>query len=783
MNPSRVSNLVSRTIQAIACLLCLAAPAAAQWSSVAGIVRDQSGRGLPGVVVELRPEDAPVRRTDSDAQGAYRFGRATPGHAQVAFGLVNFASSRREVTVPTQGVLQVDVTLSLAVDADVTVTGHSTFTNLADAPDPAQNLVGIAQSASQGAITARQLETRPIMRPGEVLETVPGVIISQHSGEGKANQYYLRGFNLDHGTDFATTVAGVPVNMPTHGHGHGYSDLGFLIPELVSGVQFSKGPYFADQGDFATAGAANISYTNTLARPLVRLGGGEEGFARVLVAAAPRVGNGGVLGAVEVEHNDGPWVRPDDYRKINALLRYSRGDALNGLALTGMVYSGRWNSTDQIPARAVSEGLIDRFGTIDETDGGDSYRYSGSVEWQRTHGNASTKITAFGLGYGLNLFSNFTFFLDDPANGDQFEQADQRYITGARLSHRRLTTWGGRPVQNTLGLQLRNDDITNVGLYHTKARQRLETVRQDAVVQTSLAGFAQNETEWTPWFRTLAGVRVDGYRFAVDAGNPANAGTEYAGLVSPKAGAIFGPWNGTELYVNAGLGFHSNDARGATITVDPISGEPADRVTPLARAKGAEVGIRSVRVPHLQTSLTLWTLSLDSELVFIGDAGTTEAGRPSHRYGVEWANYYTPRRWLMFDGDIAISSAQFTDADPADNHIPGAVAAVVSAGATVDSLRNVFGSLRWRYFGPRALVEDNSVRSASTSLVNLEVGYRLTDTVRLSLEVFNLLNSTASDIDYFYTSRLRGEPAGGVDDIHFHATLPRTARLNLTLGF
>jgi hypothetical protein len=283
--------------------------------------------------------------------------------------------------------------------------------------------------------------------------------------------------------------------------------------------------------------------------------------------------------------------------------------------------------------------------------------------------------------------------------------------------------------------------------------------------------------------RTIAGLRFDGYRFDVNAGNPLNAGTEYAGLASPKAGAIFGPWRGTEFYLNAGLGFHSNDARGATITVDPVTGEPADRVTPLARAKGAEAGIRSVRVPHLQTSLTLWTLSLDSELVFIGDAGTTEAGRPSHRYGVEWANYYTPKPWLILDADVAMSSARFTDADPAGHYVPGAVATVVSAGATLDNVRNVFGSLRWRYFGPRALIEDNSVRSASTSLLNLEGGYRLTDTVRVSLDVFNLLDSPASDIDYFYTSRLQGEPAGGVDDIHFHAALPRTARLNLTIGF
>ena len=433
--------------------------------------------------------------------------------------------------------------------------------------------------------------------------------------------------------------------------------------------------------------------------------------------------------------------------------------------------------------RAVNGGSLDRFGTIDTTDGGDSYRYSGSFEWQRTRRNASTKVMAFGIGYDLNLFSNFTYFLDDPVNGDQFRQSDQRFVTGAKLSHRRLGRWADRPVQNTMGIQLRNDNISNVGLYHTVARRPLETVREDSVLQTSVAGYVQNETEWTPWLRTLAGVRVDGYRFNVTAGEPANSGTEYAGLVSPKGGAVLGPWQGTELYLNAGLGFHSNDARGATITVDPQTGDVAQRVTPLARAKGAEVGIRSVRIPRLQTSLSLWTLSLDSELIFIGDAGTTEAGRPSHRFGVEWANYYSPRPWLTLDADVSVSRAHFTDDDPAGDYVPGAVATVVSGGATIDSVRNMFGSVRWRYFGPRPLREDNSIRSRATSLVNLEVGYRFSNSLRLALDVFNLFDADHSDIDYFYTSRLAGEPSEGIDDVHFHPTLPRTARISLMVGF
>jgi outer membrane receptor protein involved in Fe transport len=776
-------GFIEEIVRLLIVMMACAGTAFAQSSGIEGTVRDETGGALPGVVVELM-QDATVNNvTETDAQGDYHFDGLAPGPVVVTFALVNFGSARREVTVPASGVVRADAVLHLSLSADVTVTGKATFTNLADVANPAENIVGVAQSATQGAITSRQLDARPVMRTGEVLETVPGVVISQHSGEGKANQYYLRGFNLDHGTDFATTVAGMPVNMPTHGHGHGYSDLNFLIPELISGVQFSKGPYFADQGDFATAGAANINYTSRLARPFVRIGGGEEGFARALVAASPTIAGGDLLAALEVEHNDGPWVHPDGFKKVNGLVRYSRGDALNGLAITGMGYRGTWDSTDQIARRAVDEGLVDRFGTIDTTDGGDSYRYSGSFEWQRTRNNGSVKVTAYGIGYDLNLFSNFTYFLDDPINGDQFHQADHRFVAGAKASYRRLGRWAGRPMQNIVGISIRNDDITRVALYHTVARHLLDTVREDSVLQTSVAGYAQNETEWTPWLRTLAGVRADGYRFGVDSSEPANSGTDFAGLASPKGGAVFGPWNGTELYANAGLGFHSNDARGATITVDPATGEPVERVTPLARAKGAEVGVRSVRIPHLQTSLALWTLSLDSELIFVGDAGTTEAGRPSHRYGLEWANYYSPLPWFTVDADVSVSRARFTDQDSAGDLIPGAVAAVVSGGVTVDSLRNVFGSLRWRYFGPRPLIEDNSVRSKATSLLNLEAGYKFSRAVRISLDVFNLFDAADSDIDYFYASRLQGEPADGIEDIHFHPTLPRTARVSLSMGF
>jgi hypothetical protein len=749
---------------------------------VSGRVLDQTGAALPGVAIDLLANSRELTAT-TDQAGGYRFEQVPAGDAELTFRLLNFSVLRRTVAVASGASVTADAVLTLSLRADVIVTGTSTFRNVADVDDPAANLVGIAAAASQGAVTAAQLEARPVMRAGEVLETVPGLIVSQHSGEGKANQYYLRGFNLDHGTDFSTTVAGVPVNTPTGAHAHGYTDISFLIPELVSGVQFKKGPYFADEGDFSAAGAANINYVNRLDRPLVRLSAGNDGWGRMFGAASPRVGGGNLLGALEVNHNDGPWVRPDDYQKVNGVLRFSRGDNRNGFSLTGMGYWANWDATDQVPERAITSGLIPRFGLLDASDGGEADRQSFAAEYQRSNGPSSLRATGFVLRNSVNLFSNFTFLLDDPENGDQFEQAEKRVAAGGRIAYRRLGHFLDRHTESAIGFQVRRDWLDPVGLYRTAARQRLSTTREDEVGQTMAGVYAQTEVEWTRTFRTTFGLRADRYQFSVTSDNPLNSGDGSDGLVSPKVGAIFGPWSGTEVYVNAGTGFHSNDARGAAISVDPVSGEAADRVTPLVRAKGAEAGLRTVRIRGLQSTVALWYLGIDSELLFVGDAGTTEAGRPSRRFGLEWTNYARLKPWLTLDADLAFTRARFTDDDPAGSRIPGALDRVISAGVTFGPQQRVFGSIRVRHFGPRPLIEDASVTSNSTTLWNGEIGFRLSSAARLVLEAFNLFDAEVSDIDYFYASRLQGEPADGVDDIHLHPALPRSARIGVQISF
>ena len=758
----------------IACAVLLAATTAwGQTGRVAGRVTDQTGGVLPGVIVDLASARG-ERTATTDATGSFAFDHVQPGPAELTFRLINFTVLRRFVVVAQGQVTPASAVMTLALSADVVVTGARTFRNVADIENPAENLVGIAASSSQGAVTAAQLETRPIMRAGEVLETVPGLVISQHSGEGKANQYYLRGFNLDHGTDFSTSVAGIPVNTPTGAHAHGYADISFLIPDLVSGVQFKKGPYFADEGDFSAAGAASINYVNALDRPLVRLSAGGQGWGRFLGAASPEFGGGHLLAALEVNHTNGPWERPDDYQKTNAVLRYSRGTSQNGFSLTGMGYWADWTSTDQVPQRAIDSGLVGRFGAIDGSDRGQEHRQMTVADWQRTSGATSLRATAYAQRNSLNLFSNFTYFLDDPVNGDQFEQAERRTTAGGRVTYRRLGHLFDRQTESSMGVQLRRDWLSPVGLYRTANAVRLSTTREDRVGQTMVGLFAQTEIEWTRTLRTTLGLRTDTYQYDVRSDNPLNSGRGTASLVSPKVGVVFGPWAATEWYVNAGTGFHSNDARGAATTPE---------VTPLVRAKGAETGVRTVRVKGLQSTVSLWYLGLDSELLFVGDAGTTAPRRPSRRVGVEWTNYARLTPWMTVDGDLSLSRARFTEHDPAGDIVPGSLDRVISAGLSIEPSTSIFGSLRLRHFGPRPLVEDASVASKPTSLWNGEIGYRFSRTARLVLEGYNLFDSKVADIDYFYTSRLPGEPAAGIDDIHTHPAIPRTARLSLHVAF
>ena len=706
--------------------------------------------------------------------------------------LAQAASAQRENIVPATAASAPAATTTGVADATelapVEVRGHYL------------NAIGDADAASAGTVTQALIKNRPTLRPAEVLEFVPGVIVTQHSGEGKANQYFLRGFNLDHGTDFATWVDGMPVNMPTHAHGQGYSDLNWLIPELVERIRYRKGPYAAEEGDFSSAGSARIALVDALPRGTALLTVGEDRYARALVASSSRLERGNLLYALEAAHDDGPWEQPEKFHRLNGMLRYSFGGDDRHVSLTAMAYGAGWDSSDQIPERAVAGGLVGRFGAIDPSDGGTTARTSVSLQATRRFDDGVFALNAYAIASRLDLWSNFTYFLEHPVDidpsaiaGDQFRQSERRTVLGLASSRAWSVPLGGHASTTTLGVQLRHDRLDPVGLYSTVARQLVAVTQESRVRETSVAAYAENDLEWTRWLRSVFGVRAD--RFLVDhtSSIPINSGSTSAGLVSPKASLVFGPWAKTEYFVNYGFGYHSNDARGATERVkpkeyatDPTSPDAVATPSPLlVRSKGGELGVRSEIVPGLQASLALWRLALDSELVFSGDAGDTEASRPSRRDGIELNAHAVATRWLLLDADVAHSRARFTTDDPATpgRSIPGSVEDVVSLGATVVDLGRWSGHVQLRYFGPRPLIEDNSVRSSATTLAYLRVGYRVAPNVRFALDVFNLFDRKASDIEYYYSSRLKGEPAAGIADVHFHPVEPRRVRLMLAADF
>ncbi len=647
------------------------------------------------------------------------------------------------------------------------------------------------QSATAGIVLREQIENRPLLRPAELLETVPGLVVTQHSGNGKANQYFLRGFNLDHGTGVSIYTLGMPVNQRTHAHGQGYSDLNFLIPELVDSLTYRKGPYLARDGDFSTAGALDIDYVNQLDKPFVTMGVGSNGYRRLLAAGSwklqtPGDDTGRLLLAMDISGNNGPWSVPEELSKQNLFLRYSEGTQAQGWRTSVVAYRARWTATDQIPERAVSQGLISEFGSLDPTNGGHTDLTALTWNAWGQNGWGPWQANAYLADYGLDLYSNFTYVMDNPARGDQFRQLDRRTKLGGDISQSlRYAAWGAAQT-TTVGLQVRQDRVSDLALQLTEARAPHATVREDRVRETSAAVFVDQASQWTPWLRTRAGLRADEFAFRVNSDNAANSGSTRAGIVSPKLSVAITPSRELSLYANWGYGFHSNDARGTVISIDPdprstTFGQGVSRVTPLARAVAREIGV-TWTTPALQLSAALWSLSMQSELVYVGDAGTTEAGRPSRRHGVELAGVWRPSKHWLLDADMTITDARFSDNDPSGPYIEGAVRRTTSAGLTFTSGERWNAGLRLRHIGSRQLTTDGRLLGAPSTVLNAQAGYQVNRNLSLAVEVLNLTNRRFADMEYVYDSQLRGESVA-VTDRHYHPGEPRSARIVMKWTF
>ena len=653
------------------------------------------------------------------------------------------------------------------------------------------NGVGTSDAASQGTVRGERLTDLPLLRPGEVLETVPGLVVTQHSGDGKANQYFLRGYNLDHGTDFATWVEGVPINMPTNAHGQGYTDLNFLIPELVEQIAYRKGPYFAEDGDFSSAGSARVKYRDSLDAGILDIATGVDGYRRLLLAgstslaALTGIGSSGtpskagprVLGALEVQRDDGPWATPEGVRKVNGLLKISDGDYARGWSVTAVDYANHWTSTDQVPLELIENGTLGRYSALDPTDGGNSTRAFLSGEWHAHDERGYTNLSAYAEHYKLKLWSNFTYFEADPLHGDQFEQKEARNLLGGQAVHGWQHALFGSDSTTEVGFSLRHDHI-DVGLLHTEARVPFAPVSSDHVSETEVAAYVQNTTAWLPWFRTLLGLRDDRVLMDVKAlQTPADGGHASGNRLSPKVSLIFGPWDKTEFFANAGRGFHSNDARGVVGNAGT-----ADAVPALVASKGEELGLRTEVVPGLQTSLAFWRLDSDSELVYSADAGDTEANGASKRHGIELNNHLVLKRWLLVDADMAWTHARYADANAngaTGNYIGNAVGRVGLFGVTVHELGPWSAGVVTRFIGSYPLSQDNSLRAPSAIVSNLLLRRELTPRVSLQLDVLNLFDRKFYDIAYEQDYRVAPTspvvPAG----VTVHPGEPREFRLSL----
>lgn len=640
-------------------------------------------------------------------------------------------------------------------------------------------LIGEAGAASEGVVGYGDFEDRPLSRVGELVEVIPGVIATQHSGEGKANQYFLRGFNLDHGTDFSVAVDGTPVNLRSHGHGQGYLDLNFIIPEIVERVDFRKGPYRAATGDFSAAGSARYNTQDRLDHNIAEISYGSFGFLRGVLAVDAQVSdNTNVLAALELKRYDGPGELPQDLNKINGLLKVAHSNGPWDLGASFRAYDSEWTANDQVPLRAVESGLIDRFGFIDDDVGGSTSRYgfNGNVGYTHADG-AQTLFDAYAVLYDFQLFSNFTYFLEDPVNGDEFEQIDDRNYYGGSLSHVRDIT---DHIQIRAGGELRYDDINDIGLFQTASRERLQTVRQDKIGQFSFGSWLEAEYSLLDNLRVTVGARGDFFSVDVESlSDPRNSGSARDGLFSPSLGLAWQPFDHLELYANYGRGFHSNDARGATASIDPLTEIEVDAVPLLVRAQGVELGARFEKGPY-RFSAAVFNLDLDSELVFVGDAGTTEANDGSTRIGVETSFFWQPVDWFVADLSAAWTDAEFVGVPSSNGEIPNAVPFVLGGGFVARFAPLTF-SARLRHFGSAPLIEDNSARSEATTLVNVGTGFDWRHST-ITLEVLNVFDAQDADITYFFESQLPGE-ASPVADIHFRPVEPRQVRVSFRYNF
>ena len=632
-----------------------------------------------------------------------------------------------------------------------------------------QDLVGTAEAASEGSVSGADLLVKPLFKTAELLESMPGMVAVQHSGSGKANQYFLRGFNLDHGTDYSVMVDGMPMNLRSHGHGQGYLDVNGLIPETVERIDYRKGPYRADMGDLSMAGASMIKTIDRLDNNFVTLGSGEFGWRRLAGGVTHETQDSSLTFIGEYKQNDGPWQKEEDLNHLALWTKYFRDMDFGNLMVTLSGYEADWDPTEQIPERAFGTAACpDEFCALDPTAEGETSRWILTSELT----GEDWAATLYGQLYDWTMSSN-------PTYDYQINQFDKRWTIGGKfnktlIDEMRFTLIGGG--------DFRHDDGSRIGVEHTDRGVYVEDIGANAIEETSYGTYLEATWHATNTLRVIGGVRADYFDFQTSALNSLSvSGTDSDTQVSPKMALAWNALDDLELYANWGRGFHSNDARGVVNSIDPVPG--------LSQGTGKELGGRWT-VGDFKFTATYWWLDQDSELIFVGDSNSVEPKGASERDGYEFTLFWQPATWLGIDAVYTHSDARYVN-NPEGDFVEQAVEEAGQIG--ISASRNDWDlALRLRYLGPYALTADNTQRSESLTMVSVRGAWHWNNLTAFA-EVINLMDTDKKEIVYYYPAYAAGlDPAGQTsEDIDCdvldctisRATVPGNVRLGLTYKF
>ena len=767
-------------------------------ASLSGTITDEvTARPLEGVnilLLELNQGAA------TDAEGRYEISDITPGPYTLIIRMVGYDTYEESISL--------QATIPLNLDVSLTRSPIHLGEILAQADRP-------YSTASSSTIRSFDLITRPVQSAQDLLNLTPGLVTAQHAGGGKAEQIFLRGFDADHGTDVAIAVDGMPVNMVSHGHGQGYADLHFLIPETVEKIEVAKGPYDAQYGNLATAGAISFKTKDHLEHNLVHLEGGRFNTGKLTALYQIPLSNTTHQGAYfggQFYNSDGPVESPQGFRRFNLFGKFHTHISEEAkLAVSASGFSSAWDASGQIPIRAIDNGVINRFGSIDDLEGGTTGRQNVNIAYTAKRGNEAFQIQGYASRYNFKLYSNFTFFLEDPIDGDMIEQTDNRRLVGLNSSYRFTRDMGAGLSTTTLGGSFRADDA-HVALWKSPNRIRQESRVDADVTERNLSLWINEELLFTSWLRLQLGLRGDYFTFSVedhlegDASDlPRASGYEQQSILSPKASLVVSPAANLDLFANFGSGFHSNDARAIVqgrrvadlirvyqrdgLTEDEINAELLTRnfdpiqasIGTLPRAIGSEFGFRFRPTNRVFISAAAWLLDLENEFVYVGDGGFTELSGRSRRYGLDLEARLSLTPWLSADTDINLSRGFFRDEPEDANRIALAPRVTSTGGITAIHPGGFEGSLRYIHIGDRPANEANTITAEGYTLVNLFAAYPI-GRVRLSMTLENVFGIQWNEAQFDTESRLRNE-ADSVAELHFTPGNPRSLRIGMSYWF